>query len=237
VHYPEIASHIKDKPMEAGEYREFVLSTVVADTPHAFWHRLAERTKFAYGDAYSSVAGDPSLLEEQRSQKLFQERYFKLEYGLISAARESGVPASAQLIGTNLCYYAYAGRGRIGLTQSYVQVSGDMPSPAAFRTQLAEMAEFTRTSRLDLGDEPRELILPKQVFGVVLHSPVGRKFTEGDQKLGAMGFFVAYKDYSGWAAQLAVSEILAAYKPAAVEERDDRAAPTRKPIKKSGAEE
>ena len=217
------------------QYRDFVLSTVVSDTPLGFWRSLTEKSQFTYGEAYSAVAADPALLDEQREQKLFQERYFKMEYALVAAARENGVSASAKLIGTNRCYYAYAALKRVGMTQSYVQISGEMPSPAAFRKQLAEMAEFRRSSRLDLGDELIELITPKQVSGIILHSPAGHKFTEAEQKLGAMGFFIPYDDYSGWAVELALPEILAAYAP--VETREDRVVPARKKITKTGTRE
>ncbi len=217
------------------EYKEFVLTVLTEDTPLTLWQRLGEKSRFTYGESFSGVAGDVSLLDEQRMQKLFQERYFKMEHALITTAKESGVRASAKLIGINLCYYAYAARGRIGFTQSYVQISGEMPSPAAFRKQLAEMAAFERDSRLDLGDEPSELLLPKKIRGIILHSPVGRNFTENDQALGAIGLFVPYRDYSGWAVELSFNEIISAYKP--VEMRDDRAAPVRKKIEKTGTEE
>jgi hypothetical protein len=236
MHYPESAPRIKGTPVEAEEhYREFALSVLVADTPKSFWQRLLERTTFTYGDAYSAVKADPALLAEQRDQKLYQERYFKLEHALITAANETGMPASAKLVGMNLCYYAYVARGRVGLTQSYVQATGEMPTPAAFRKQLAEMAEFKRVLRLPLSDESIELMTPKRVSGIVLHSPIGRKFNDEDQKLGGIGFFVPYDDYSGWAAQLAFHEFIAAYKPE--EEREDRAAPTPKKIAKTGTEE
>lgn len=236
VHYPEIASMFKVSRMEIeDQYRDFVLSTLVSDIPELFWRRFGERAQFVYGEAFSSVTSDAALLLEQKAQKLYQERYFKMEHALVAAARETAVPASAKLIGTNLCHYALVGRDRVEFTQSYVKASGDMPTPAAFRKQLAEMAEFKRAPRLNLGDVPSDLIEPKRVSGIVLHSPAGRKFAADDQKLGAIGFFVAYDDFKGWAVELTLSEIISAYLP--VEKREDRAAPTRKKIGKTGTEE
>lgn len=222
--------------MEAQDlYREHVLARIIEDMPAQFWRRLGELAKFNYSEAYSAVLADPALIPEQRPQKLYQERYFKMEYGLLAAAREAGVPASSKLIGTNLCHYAYAGVGRIAMTQSYVAVSGEMPSRAEFRKQLAEVSQFERAPRFDLGDEPSELLLPKLISGIILHSPAGRHFTEQDQQLGAAGFFVPYRDYKGWAVQLPLVEIISAYTPS--EEREDRAAPTRKKIDKTGTGE
>jgi hypothetical protein len=216
-------------------YSDFALSALIEDTPASFWQRIADRSRFTYGDSFSGVKADHNLLDEQRQHKLYQERYFKMEYELVSAARDTGLSASANLIGTNLCHYAYVARGRVGMTQSYVAVSGEIPKPAAFRKQLAEMAEFKRVLRLPLSDEPFELVTPKSVFGILLHSPVGRRFTAEEQTLGALGFFIPYEDCSGWAAQFAVSEIIAAYAPA--EEREDRATPIRKKIDKTGTGE
>jgi hypothetical protein len=222
--------------MEAEEhYRGFALSALVEDTPQAFWQRMVERSRFTYGDSFSGVDTDPHLLDDQRQQKLYQERYFRMEYEFFAAARDAGLPASAKLIGTNLCHYAYVGRGRVGMTQSYVSISGEIPKPAAFRKQLAEMSEFRRILRLPLSDESAELVTPKSVYGILLHSPVGRKFTSDEQRLGALGFFVPYEDCSGWAAQFAASEIVAACAPE--EKREDRAAPIRKRIDKTGSEE
>jgi hypothetical protein len=221
--------------MTPEEHKQFALEVIIADTPESFWQRAAERTQFVYRDSYSGVATDPALLPEQRMQKLWQERYFKMEHALIAVANEIGLPASAKLIGSNQCHYAFAGRNRFGLTQSYVQVSGDLPKPANFRTQLAEMAYFMRESRLPLGDEPIELITPKAVMGILLHSPVGKRFSEDEQKLGALGLYIPYRDYSDWAVRLAIPEILAAYAPA--EKREDRAAPTRKTAAQTGTTE
>jgi hypothetical protein len=214
------------------QYRDFVLKTLVSDVPEQFWRRFWDRAQFVYGESYSSVSSDPALLPEQKMQKLFQERYFKMEHALVAAAGDAAMPASAQLIGTNLCHYALAARGFAEFTQSYVKVSGEMPSPAAFRRQLAAMSDFKEASRLDLGDEPPELIAPKKVSGILLHSPVGRKFSADDQALGAIGFFVAYDNFKGWAVELSLSEIIASYVP--VEKRDDRVIPIRKPKPKTG---
>lgn len=173
---------------EKDRYRRTALAALVEDTPQAMWQRLQDYARRTYSEAYASVSADPELLDDQRPHKLFQERYFKMEHAVVTIANSAGVSASAKLIGDNTCYYAYAARGRIGFTQSYVKVYGARPTPAAFRKQLAEVAAFQCTSRLDLGDEPGELLTPKQINGILLHSPVGRKFSDDDQKLGAIGF-------------------------------------------------
>lgn len=218
-------------------YREFVLDAIIEDMPQATWQRIMDRAKATYSSSYGIVASDPSLLDEQRAQKLFQERYFKMEHAVVAAARETGVSASAKLIGVNQCHYGYVARGRVGFTQSYVKFNGKMPSPARFREQLAEMAEFKRVSRLDLGDEPTELITPKAINGILLHTPVGPKFSKDQQMLGAIGFYVAYDNWTGWAVELTLSEILSAYKP--TEKRADNAIlPFKRPdTKKTGTNE
>lgn len=217
------------------QYRELVLKMVVEDMPQNLWQRLIDYSRKTYGEAFSIVSSDPSLLKDQRSQKLFQERYFKMEHAIAAAAKESGIPTSASLIGSNLCYYSYVGRGRVGFTQSYVQDFGEMPTPAGFRTQLQKMSIFRRESLLDLGDVSSELIAPKQVIGILLHSPAGKTFEESKQQLGDIGFYVPYEDGKAWAVELALSEILSNYKP--VETREDRASLPRKGEKKPATRE
>jgi hypothetical protein len=212
------------------QYREHVLNRIVEATPQKFWQRLAERSQFAYGEAFASVRADPALVDDQRQQKLYQERFFRMEHTLIAAAGDASVPASSKLIGTNQCWYVYAAHNGVGMTQNYVAVSGEMPTPATFRKNLAKVANLERQSRLDLGDETMELVMPKEINGIILHSPVGKRFTETEQKLGAIGFFVPYADFSKWAVELPLLEIISAYKP--VERREDKAAPI--PKKKIG---
>jgi hypothetical protein len=215
---------IKVKPMELeDQYREHVLTRIIEVTPQKFWRGLADRAQFTYGEAFAQVEADASLVDDQRHQKLFQERFFRMEHALMTAASDAGVPGSSKLIGANQCWYVYAATGGVGMTQNYVPVSGEMPTPAAFRKNLAKVANLQRQSRLDLGDETVELVLPKETNGIVLHSPAGRAFSEAEQKLGAIGFFVPYADYSKWAVQLPLIEILSAYKP--IEGRQDKAAP------------
>lgn len=212
------------------QYREHVLARIVEVMPQKYWQGLAEQTQFTYGEAFAQVEADPFLVDDQRQQKLFQERFYRMEHALMTAAQKAGVPASSKLIGINQCWYVYAATGGIGMTQNYVAVSGEMPTPAAFRKNLAKIANLERQSRLDLGDESMELVLPKEINGMVLHSPAGREFSEAEQKLGAIGFFVPFGDFNGWAVQLPLIEIISAYK--SVEKREDKAAPI--PKKKAG---
>ena len=222
--------------MESDEwYRDITLEIITREMPQRLWRRIMERWRSAYMDVFSSVRADSMLLDEQRIQKLYQDRYFRLENDLIAAATDVGLAACPNLIGENGFFYACAGTDSVVLTQSYVQTTGKMPTPAAFRKQLAEMAEFERASRLDLGDVPTSLITPKKVHGILLHSPVGKKFSERDQALGSVGLYVPYKDYRGWAVELPLIEIISAYE--ITEEREDRADTSWKKKKGTGSEE
>src|SRR3546814_7176388 len=88
-------------------------------------------------------------------------------------------------------------------TQSYVQRMGELPQSAKFREELAEAA---RCPRLPL-DDPAEIYRLREFYGLFASNPVGRRFVESDQQLGALCFCVPYNDMRGWAAEIPVPEI------------------------------
>jgi hypothetical protein len=212
-----------------------VLGKIVATTPEAFWRGYQNRARSLYLDAFSEVKVDPRLNQSQRLSKLWQERHFAMEWLLIDEAAQNGIPASDRLIVENRCAYALAGHGSLKMTQKYVRQHGALPSPAKFRQQLAAVNAFYRAPSLLLGDDPEELYLPPDINGIVLHSPVGPRFIEEHQTLGAIGFYVPYADFSEWAVELTFAEIIAGYISKA--QREDRASPRLRRIKKTGDDE
>ena len=223
--------------MEVSEQRRaHVLQLVTSAMPERFWIGYQQRALSIYKDAFSAVSADPRLNKSQRLSKLWQERHFAMEWLLIDEAKQDGVHASDTLIAENRCTYALAGQGGVKMTQKYVQSCGQMPSPSKFRKQLAAVNAFDIQSRMLFGDEPAELVLPSQLSGIVLHSPVGKNFVEDDQSLGSIGLYIPYDDFSSWAVQLTFAEIIAAYK--IEEKREDRVKPSLRvqEIKKTGSE-
>lgn len=219
------------------QYRQHVLSIITRTTPASFWAGYRDRARSLYLDAYGQVKADPRLNPSQRLSKLWQERHYAMEWLLIDEAGQQGVPASDRLISENNCSFALAGQGGLRMTQKYVRNAGSLPSPAKFLKQLAAVNSFYRQGgRLLLGDEPEELVMPMEISGIILHSPVGPRFTEDHQALGSIGFYVAYDDFRSWAVQLSFAEIMSAY-GAGVQEREDRVRPTLRLVPKTGEAE
>jgi hypothetical protein len=217
--------------------REHTLEVLAASAPETFWRGLQDRTRTLYRGEYAEVASDPRLNDSQRLNKLWQDRHFRMEWLLADEANKCGLPASARLIEKNGCAFTLVSAGGVTMTQKYVASQGDMPSAAKFRADLAAINDFHRQRHLLLGDEPQELFLPKEINGILLHSPVGPRFSEEHQALGAMGFFVPDQACKEWAVELTLAEIIAAYAPAI--DQADRVKPVlRKPDdKKTGSEE
>ena len=181
------------------------------------------------------MKADPRLNQSQRLSKLWQERHFAMEWLLIDEATQNGIPASDRLIVENRCAYALAGHGSLKMTQKYVRHHGELPSPAKFRKQLALVNAFYRSPSLIFGDAPEELYLPPDINGIVLHSPIGSRFIEEHQTLGAIGFYIPRADFSEWAVELTFAEIIASY--ASKSRREDRASPRLRPFQKTGEDE
>lgn len=220
--------------MEVSELQKnHVLGILKSDTPRAFWDDLGSRAKSTYAESYAAVSTDKFLNDEQRLSKLFQERHFKMEHGFKQVSSDNGISVSPSLIAVNRCYYTYAKRGRFSATQKYVARPGDMPRPSRFRAQLAAAGRFNRMCRMDLGDIPLEMLTPPEVGGIFLHGPIGKKFSESDQRVGFSWFCVPYADFSGWAVKLSLTEIIASYEDA-VPERADKVIPMLRQIPAAG---
>src|SRR3546814_19450852 len=80
-----------------------------------------------------------------------------------------------------------------------------MPKPARFRERLAAINDIMRSPRLDLGDEPREVLLGKRFYGLLAHHPAGKRFVESDQRLGMIQFCLPVKACSDWALQIGIA--------------------------------
>ena len=65
----------------------------------------------------------------------------------------------------------------------------------------------------------------KKFYALFAHNPVGRHFTEADQKLGSLQLCIPYKDMNGWALAMSVPEILSHY-PVTIKEAEPTRAPT-----------
>lgn len=93
------------------------------------------------------------------------------------------------------------------MTQSYVRSAGALPRPANFRKQLAKMNAFNNQGRFDLIEGEREFKMPPEITRVILHSPAGQAFREEHQALGAIGLYVPFSDFSGWAVGLPLPKL------------------------------
>jgi len=142
-----------------------------------------------------------------------------MDWELYTCAKEHGVIATSNLLPENQWYHTYAVSGCFGMTQSYVQAVGDLPAPAKFRERLAEAARIFKV---------------KEFYALFAHNPVGRTFTEENQRLGSLMFSVPSKDMRSWVADISVPELLSLY-PAKKTTRKVGRSPTWKaPEKKSG---
>jgi hypothetical protein len=225
--------------MTDDEIRQAVLDTVVSDTNQKFWKRVNHWLEWAYNDAFQQVLNDPRVLEEQRSAKLLDERFYLAEGALHRAAKDASLVASAQTVTVNGWNYTLVRGGGVCLIQCYVQTPSEMTRPAKFREQHAAVNTFLRAPQLALGDVDPELFAVAKVNGVLIHGPVGREFTEDEQSLAFANFAVPDDTYTYWGLNIPVASIVAAFderRAAHREPQRDIARPRLKSVPKRGGE-
>lgn len=192
---------------EAG-LRSGVLDTVLRDTSLSFWRRLGHGLNWAYGDAYQSVVNDSGVLPEQRSAKLLDIRFYRAEKAFHEAALEGGLVSSGQKIEVNKWNYTLVRGGGIALLQHYVHTPDDGARPACFRKKHAGLNGFLEAPQFPLGDVNPALFSLSEVYGFVIHGPVGQAFTEESQRLGFLHFAVMNRECSASVINIPVTEIV-----------------------------
>lgn len=209
-----------------------VLALLTGSFPIGLWQGLQDRSRSLYMDTFSEAKSDPQINNSQRLHYLFQRRHFRMENLLQSEAGQNEIPATSEMIERNRCYFTLVQKGPVRMTQSYVRSAGALPRPANFRKQLAKLNAFNKQGRFDLIEGEREFKLPTEITGIILHSPAGQAFREEHQALGAIGLYVPFSDFSGWAVGLTFAEIIASYETAV--EQKDNVMPTIRTVRKTG---
>lgn len=215
--------------------RAHVLKLLTTNLPAAFWQGMQDRARLLYPDLFSEVRANPRLNDSQRPNVLWQDRHYAMEWLLADEARRNGVPAESNMIPRNKCHFTMVGNGPVRLLQNYVREPGAMPRLAGFRRQLASINAFERDSVLDLIEAERPFRAPSEIIGIIIGNPAGPNFREDHQALGAIGLYVPYSDFKGWAVSLTFAEIVASYEAPA--EQADNVTPKLKPNRKTGSEE
>lgn len=190
------------------DYRDAVIAAFVAKFPKTFWQNADKLYRQMYLEAFWHVQNNPGVAREHKPGLLHQERFFRADTLLQRLAEDAGLASSLTAIATNTSYYCYVASGDIGLTQAYVPAIGALPKPTDYRNALAVSNPVWR---LDLGDEPPEMLRAKPLYGLLAHNPVGKEFTEKRQSLGTMQICVPTPDFNSWEAEILLPEIVASY--------------------------
>jgi hypothetical protein len=214
------------------QLRDAAISKIVRDVPAEFWTDLRALAILIYADVYASVAADTGILADQKMDDLLQRRHFRMEKLLIDLAVKYGLSHSMSLIVQNNRRHAYVFKGDVAMTQSYVQTIGSLPQPAKFRERLANSMDLPR---LDLGDEPKGAFIMPNLYGLVTHNPIGRRFNAEEQKLGMIQFCLPASDCKAWAVEFAIAEILDAYPAVPKKDTPKRSLPWKKSDRDKGA--
>jgi hypothetical protein len=79
------------------------------------------------------------------------------------------------------------------------------------------------------GDDPENAFIMRNIYGLIAHNPIGRRFHVEEQKLGMIQFCLPASDCRAWAVEFTVTEILEAYPAAPKRDVPKRSMPWKKP--------
>ncbi len=198
----------RDTTVRDDQIFEGVVRTILHDTTLKFWKALQHHFEWLYNEAYHSVLNDPNILTDQRSAKLLDDRFYLAEKRLALAAKDGRLSISPQKISINNWNYALVRGGGVCMVQAYVQTSSELARPAKFREAHVAINGFLSAPQLPLGDVEPAIFDIAKVNGIITHGPIGRGFTEEEQRLAFLNFTVPDETYSVVGINIPVADII-----------------------------
>src|SRR5215211_1855869 len=108
------------------EIFEAVAKTILRNTNLAFWKALQHRFEWLYSEIYHSVANDPHVLEDQRSAKLLDARFYLAEKTFARVAKDNRLVTLPQKVIINNWSYTLVRGGGVCMVQSYVHSPSEL---------------------------------------------------------------------------------------------------------------
>ena len=210
-----------------------IIQAVVDSYPRGFWRDLYDRISGAYADLFLEVKNDARTLDLQRMAQLQQIRPFRIDFEMTKVAETHGISCSINEVPNNRWRHAYAVAGSLGITQSYVQAYGEFPPPARFREGLSEASRLPTLAF----DNDGEFNDSYEFYGLVTHTPIGRRFDERSCMLGSAQLCVPHPGMEEWAAIVGLPELVAQYPSEQVVEKVSSKGPrfkTQQPTRQRG---
>lgn len=219
------------------KFRAKAILAITNEIPKSFWLDARARLRQAYMDAYYEVAADANVLSQQKLDKLYQSRCFRMEHELAELAKTYKLSHSTTILIENSRHYVYVVTKSLGITQSYIPSINGKPKAAKFRDRLSAINAIEASPRFPgFDNEPSEVFVNNKFYGIVAHNPIGKRFTEEEQKLGMVQFCIPSDGCKNWLVQLSIEEILEQYSDLAVPETKPERKPTwKKQIQKQEA--
>ncbi len=216
---------------EALDFARVVEAAIIKDIPEPFWATIHRRCSSGYHDTYKEIEASATTLDPHRLPRLKQDRMFRTEWDLSEACKECGVHFSATEIVQNGWHYGAATSGAFVLTQSYVPNWSEMPQPARFREDLAE-----RQKQPTLGLMGNELDFSGfRFYGLLIHNPLGKNFTEDQQKLASMQLCIPDPKMEEWVYHKSVLELASLYQTSGQQDTVEPGRNIREPKRKPAA--
>lgn len=214
------------------DVRRQVLDAITGNIPRIFWAEAEQRADWVYKESYEDTINDSRVRPSQARFRIPDDRHWFMEQALCENTETHGGVAALGEVKINSWYYTLVHFGFVTLTQKYVHSAGDLAAPAKFRKHLAATNSFSRQGDLfSPSGPPSPSTQLSALNGILIHGPLSRDFRREEfRQLGFIRFAVPYSDYSGWAVNMSMAEIMASY--LATEERRTDPAPVWKPIRK-----
>lgn len=169
---------------------------------------LAKRLAWEYDGSYERLKQDNHLTDGERQERYSDDRGACAVRAMEHTAERFGIPKEVLRLPCNGQHKVMLKIGRLILIQETMQTRFDDPQVAAYKVKLARMHGIVRQLEFDFGDgyfRPQEW--SGCHLGVLLHAPVGPKFTRDHKMLGALMLGLPDALYQSWVRRIDLYEV------------------------------
>jgi hypothetical protein len=210
-----------------------LLDLMVKDIPPSFVLAIQQAMPHIYEEAYQQAYSQPLWERSEGRYLIGHIRHALFNAQFRKAGRDAQLDARLMRVPVGSYEYSYVRtKGKLFLTGSSVSSSDDMPRPADFREQHAEVNHFLNQPPLSFMASP-DLKKAKEIYAIVIHAALG----VDKRECGFVGIGIPSADTSEWLELVTLSELYKAQVQAGFskpEQTQDQAFPTKREKKSEG---
>lgn len=179
-----------------------LVALMVRELPTAFVVALQQAMPHIYQEAHEQAFKQPLWGASEGRYLIGHVRHALFEAQFRKAADSTGLKTGLAKVPVGNYEYSFVRAGKLFLTGSGVPSSDEMPRPADFREQNAQVNSFLVNPPLSI-IEPPDLTRVDTIYGIVIHAP----YESDKAQCSYVGIGIPNQDTTEWVELLSLADL------------------------------